>query len=126
MMDQKERDKIIYNLSNFANENKAGLFTEMVSLLSDMENRISVLEAKAVLPIPPTPIFGIPTIPESRFMAVNERREKYNLPSIRLGYEGKEKDLYLHLLEKGLKESEAADIAKEIEKIGCGQEIYRD
>jgi hypothetical protein len=31
-------------------------------------------------------------------------------------YEGKEKDLYLHLLKVGCKESEAAAIAKEIEE----------
>jgi hypothetical protein len=115
-MNQEQRNKIISRLYAQANENQAGLFSEMVSLLSDMEARISMLEAKAELPIPPVPIFGVPTIPES-FMSLNEIRKSHNLPPIQQGYEGKEKDLYLHLLETGCEKPDAAAIAKEIEEI---------
>jgi hypothetical protein len=119
-MDKKERNKIISKLYTQANENHAGLFTDMVSLLSDMEARISMLEAKAELPVPPVPVFGFPANMSIPFMTINEMREAHNLPPIQLGYDGKEKDLYLHLLKKGYDESEAADIAKEIEEIGNG------
>jgi hypothetical protein len=59
-MDQQERNKILSNLYVQANENNASLFSEMVSLLSDMEARISILESKAELPVPPVPLFVVP------------------------------------------------------------------
>jgi hypothetical protein len=115
-MNKEERNKIISRLYAQANENQANLFSEMVSLLSDMEARISILEAKAELPIPSVPVFGVPAIPGS-FMTLNGIRKKNNLPPIQQEYEGKEKDLYLYLLEKGCEESEATAIAKELEEI---------
>jgi hypothetical protein len=67
---------------------------------------------------PENKLVGTPVIPGALFMTVDEVRKKYNLPPIQQGYEGKEKDLYLHLLETGCEKPEAAAIAKEIEEIG--------
>jgi hypothetical protein len=121
MMNQEERAKIISHLYAQANENHARLFSEMVSLLSDMEARISILEAKAALPMPAAPFSGVPACMPAPFMRINEMRAAHSFPPIQQGYEGKEQDLYLHLLKQGYNESEAADIAKEIEAVGHGR-----
>jgi hypothetical protein len=118
-----QNEKILNGLMEEACRSGAGEdspYMKLLYIIMDLEYRIKVLETKPDM----IPMFsGIPITPITNFMAVNERREKMGLPPLKASKElnEDEREIYDHLVSKGVSRDDAAAITREIEGIIHGE-----